>query len=311
DVGGTGNDVALPDVNLPPTLDPIPDPAPLPGNSGAHAINLTGISAGGAEVQTLTVTASSSNPVVIPNPTVTYSSPNGTGSLSYTPVTNQSGAAVITLTVTDDGGTANGGAGTAPRAFTAPGGNGGAARIGGPFAAGAGNPPVLDPTGTPMLPFIPVLGKVPATGGPISDLSENVTDADPGAPKGVAVTAVDNTHGTWQFNLQFDPTQPETGWAAIPAAVSPTNALLLADDGNTRVRFVPKPLFTGFASLTFRAWDQSKAGLVEGGFDDTTTGTDTCYSTASDRGWVAVGKTKPTVNPDGRTVLAPILPVIP
>ena len=49
-----------------------------------QTINLTGIAAGGSETQTLTVTATSSNPALIPNPTVTYTSPNATGSLSYT-----------------------------------------------------------------------------------------------------------------------------------------------------------------------------------------------------------------------------------
>ena len=51
------------------------------------------------------VTASSSNPALIPNPTVTYTSPNATGSLAYTPVANTSGSAVITVTVSDGGAT--------------------------------------------------------------------------------------------------------------------------------------------------------------------------------------------------------------
>src|SRR5260221_12477726 len=71
-------------------------------------MTLTGGSAGsGGEMQTLTVTAPSSNPGLIPNPTVTYTSPNAAGSLSYTPVANASGSAIITVTVTDDGGGAN------------------------------------------------------------------------------------------------------------------------------------------------------------------------------------------------------------
>ena len=72
----------------------------------------------GSESQTLTVTATSSNPGLIPNPTVTYTSPNATGSLTYTPVANASGTATITVTVTDNGGTANGGVNTFSRTFT-------------------------------------------------------------------------------------------------------------------------------------------------------------------------------------------------
>ena len=53
------------------------------------------------ETQTLTVTASSSNTGLIPNPTVTYTSPNATGSLGFTPVANANGTATVTVTVND------------------------------------------------------------------------------------------------------------------------------------------------------------------------------------------------------------------
>ncbi|PYR55311.1 MAG: hypothetical protein DMF85_19880, partial [Acidobacteria bacterium] len=71
-------------VNDPPTLNAIPDPAPIAEDSGQQTVNLSGITAGGGEVQTLAVTASSSNPGLIPDPAVTYSSADPTGSLSYT-----------------------------------------------------------------------------------------------------------------------------------------------------------------------------------------------------------------------------------
>ena len=109
----------------------------------------------------------------------------------------------------------------------------------------------------------------------------------------MAVIAIDNAHGKSQYNL----TGSAAGWTNIPA-VSPTNALLLADDGNTRVRFVPDKGFQGFASLTFKAWDQTN-GLAEGTLNDTTDTADSSYSVAADRAWIAVGKTTPQVNPDG------------
>ncbi|WP_254509452.1 beta strand repeat-containing protein [Anatilimnocola floriformis] len=105
-------------VNDAPTLSAIASIPSLPNGSGLQTINLTGITAGGGESQTLTVTAVSSNPALIPNPTITYTSPNSTGSLSFTPVAGQSGTATITVTVTDNGGTANGGVNTITRTFT-------------------------------------------------------------------------------------------------------------------------------------------------------------------------------------------------
>ncbi|MBM4003764.1 MAG: DNRLRE domain-containing protein [Planctomycetes bacterium] len=106
-----------PPVNAAPTLDAIASPADILEDDGPQTINLTGISAGPGENQTLTVTAKSSNPNLIPNPTVNYTSPNATGSLSYAPVSNAFGSAVITVTVKDSGGTANG-VDTVTRQFT-------------------------------------------------------------------------------------------------------------------------------------------------------------------------------------------------
>jgi hypothetical protein len=71
-------------------------------DAGAQIVNLSGISPGPAnEIQTLTISATSSSTGLIPNPTVTYSSPNSTGTLTFTPVANASGTATITVTVND------------------------------------------------------------------------------------------------------------------------------------------------------------------------------------------------------------------
>ena len=111
--GGTSNNivsqtftVTVNPVNQPPTLNP-PADISLNENAGQQTVNLSGITSGAAnENQTLTVTASSSNTGLIPTPAVTYTSPNTTGSLRFTPVTNSYGAATITVTV-NDGGTSN------------------------------------------------------------------------------------------------------------------------------------------------------------------------------------------------------------
>lgn len=89
--------------NATPLLNAVSNPSAICRNSGQQTINLTGIDPGAAnETQTLTITATSSNTAVIPNPTVTYTSPNTTGTLKYTPVTNASGTAIITVTLNDN-----------------------------------------------------------------------------------------------------------------------------------------------------------------------------------------------------------------
>jgi hypothetical protein len=88
-------------VNDAPTLSPLL-PLSLSEDPGQQTVNLTGISSGHAnESQTLSVTASSSNPSIVPNPTVSYTSPNTTGTLAFTPMANANGSSVITVTVND------------------------------------------------------------------------------------------------------------------------------------------------------------------------------------------------------------------
>jgi len=73
-------------LNQPPTLNPIAN-VTVNENAGLQTVNLSGISSGSTnEVQTLTVTATSSNPALIPTPAVNYTSPSSSGSLSFTPV---------------------------------------------------------------------------------------------------------------------------------------------------------------------------------------------------------------------------------
>ena len=87
-------------VNDQPTLNAL-SPLTINEDAGLQTVNLAGITAGGGETQTLTVTASSSNTGLIPNPTVTYTSPNATGSIGFTPVANANGTATVTVTVND------------------------------------------------------------------------------------------------------------------------------------------------------------------------------------------------------------------
>jgi hypothetical protein len=87
-------------VNDAPTLNALAD-LTVSGSSVTKSVALAGISAGGGETQTLTVTATSSNPSLVPTPGIVYSSPSSTGTLSFTPAADASGTAVITVTVND------------------------------------------------------------------------------------------------------------------------------------------------------------------------------------------------------------------
>jgi fibronectin type 3 domain-containing protein len=79
-----------------PTLDPLSN-LNINENSGAQSIALNGISLGSGT--SLNVTAVSSNPSLIANPTVSYTSPATAGTLTFAPAANASGSAVVTVTV--------------------------------------------------------------------------------------------------------------------------------------------------------------------------------------------------------------------
>ena len=94
-------------VNQPPTLNALAN-ITINANAGPQTVNLSGISSGAInEAQTLAVTATSSSPGIVPNPTVTYTSPNAVGSIRFTPVTSASGSATLTVTVNDGGASNN------------------------------------------------------------------------------------------------------------------------------------------------------------------------------------------------------------
>jgi hypothetical protein len=123
DSGGTANGgvntsavqtftIAVTPINNAPVIDGLSDRT-IFEDAGVQSINLTGISSGASnENQVLTIAAVSDNPALIPNPAVTYTSPNSTGVLEFAPAANAHGVAAITVTVHDDGGTANGGSDT-------------------------------------------------------------------------------------------------------------------------------------------------------------------------------------------------------
>ncbi len=119
--GNTASDsfeVTVNSVNDVPTLDPIADRSVDPA-AGTQTVPLSGIGSGAFnENQILMVSATSSDPSLLPHPGVSYSALAGTGTLSLTPVANASGLVTVTVTVRDSGGMDHGGQDTVTRSFT-------------------------------------------------------------------------------------------------------------------------------------------------------------------------------------------------
>jgi hypothetical protein len=193
-------------VNDPPTLNAIANPAAINEDAGLQTVNLSGITAGGGESQTLTVTATSGNTNLIPNPTVTYTSPNTTGSLSYTPVANASGTALITVTVNDGGASNN----ITTRTFT--------------VAVNAVNdPPTLNAIANPAAinedagPQTVNLSGITAGGGESQTLTVTATSGNTNLIPNPAVTYISpNTNGS----LSYKPLTNANGTALITVTIN-------------------------------------------------------------------------------------------
>ena len=88
-------------INDPPTMTALADRSILE-DASLQFVVVTGLGRGASnESDTLTVSASSSDPAVVTNPTIIYSSPNSFASLRFMPVAQAFGSATITVTVND------------------------------------------------------------------------------------------------------------------------------------------------------------------------------------------------------------------
>ncbi|HEV7368279.1 cadherin-like domain-containing protein, partial [Arenibaculum sp.] len=98
-----------------------------------------------------------------------------------------------------------------------------------------------------------------------------VTDAEQGTAIGIAIVLTDATRGTWEY------TTDGATWLDVgPRAAG--NALLLASDASTRVRFVPADTdYAGTATFAFRLWDKTE-GASGGTHDVTATGGSSAFS---------------------------------
>ena len=104
--GPTGNLIVYrytglsPNVNNPPTLNALAD-LTLDEDAPQQTVALTGIGNGGEPGQAVTITASSDNPALVPNPSIAYFSPTSTGTLRLQPAPDAFGTCLITVTASD------------------------------------------------------------------------------------------------------------------------------------------------------------------------------------------------------------------
>ena len=146
--------------------------------------------------------------------------------------------------------------------------------------------PVVNVAASPMLTTIAANSVDPA-GDSIADIiaDGSITDPDGGAVEAIALTGVDNSHGTWEFSLDDG-----GSWSAV-GAVSDNAALLL--DASARLRFIPDPGYAGSATFTFRAWDQTTGSNGDSGVDVSINGSVTAFSLDADTGAIVVQGTAP------------------
>ena len=246
-------------VNDVPLLDALSDTT-ISEDAAEQTVSLTGIATGASEDQPLRVTATSDNAGLIPDPTVTYTSPNATGSIAFTPVADEHGSATITVTVEDGGldqnlATSEDNA-TVSQTFTV-------------TVVSVMDRPVLDTTASPQL--VPVIEDsgvpVGAIGTRVSDLVNtggvvgNFSDVD-GHLAGIAITAVNPNGVLW---CSFD---NGARWSQAVGVSEATPRLLVATS-SSRLYFEPNDDFSGSITdaITFRAWDRTDSGWSQLGSD--------------------------------------------
>ncbi len=91
-------------TDRPPTLDPVLLPIVLTADTLSHTVMLTGISDGGDGREALLVSATSSQPAILPDPVVSYVSPATAASLTLSLTGSGNGWSIVTVTVAEEDG---------------------------------------------------------------------------------------------------------------------------------------------------------------------------------------------------------------
>ncbi|NJL88673.1 MAG: DUF4347 domain-containing protein [Coleofasciculaceae cyanobacterium SM2_1_6] len=141
---------------------------------------------------------------------------------------------------------------------------------------GAGNtslglaaPP--QPVLNPIAPQLPTIASDITSSANVGNLVSSLigSSISNASDQGIAITAIDNTNGTWQYSTNNGGEWSDLAQALISkyrlqnAPPNPfTSAFLLSADSKNRIRFVPNAGFVGTISngVTYRAWNQRTAG---------------------------------------------------
>ncbi|HQR07581.1 MAG TPA: CAP domain-containing protein [Gemmatales bacterium] len=148
--------------------------------------------------------------------------------------------------------------------------------------------PVLNTSGTFTLPYVKANSTAPTSVLVSTLLGTNVTDANAGALKGLAITAIDNTRGNWQYT-----TNAGTNWYNVPTTLNNTALLLRSTD---YLRFYPKAGNIGISSMVFRAWDRTTGTAGTVGSLASGVGGNTSFSADQVFANVQVGNNAPVLN---------------
>jgi len=253
----------------------------LTASAGTFSTPADGAGVGGGVTETL-VNSTTITLVGAPADINTYL--DTASNIQYTGASNASGndAATITVTGNDGDGSGDVALGTVNVDITA-----------------VNDAPVLNPAFTPTLTAIDedagdddgsgadgdddATANANNTGDTVASIvaDGSITDVDGAAPESIAVTAVDNTNGSWQFS-----TDGGTNWTSINSGTtSDSNALLL--DSTDMLRFVPGADYSGSSTITFRGWDQT-SGVAGTFVDASTNGGTTAFSSSTDTASVTV-----------------------
>ena len=117
DIGAIENSLDSP-ANVQPLLNKNISDLSVDEDSGERTVSFTGIADGDFHAnQALTVTTTSDNTSLIPNPTIIYNSPNTSGTITFKPTPDMIGAANLNIIVNDNGGSSNGGIDTVSASF--------------------------------------------------------------------------------------------------------------------------------------------------------------------------------------------------
>ncbi|MGI9276596.1 MAG: beta strand repeat-containing protein, partial [Endozoicomonas sp.] len=191
-----------------------------------------------------------------------------TGQLTYETAANWHGTVTITVTLSDNGGTANGGVDTS------------SAQTFDIVVAPVNDAPVLSDTNLALPNVNEDQGDpIGSVGMLVSGLTGGVTDLEQGA-HGIAVTGV-SSNGTLHYSLDNG-----SSWNEVIVTASDTAALLFSS--STRLYFAPSADYNTYISdaITFRAWDGTTGSATSGSTpttaDTSTNGGSTAFSGTTD-----------------------------